>query len=70
MGKKFDKSLESERIKAYAKTSLEHGEIKDKQDIFLRKSPKDVDEIIKTTTPETLTQEQMKLLEIHDQTNH
>ena len=31
---------------------------------------KDVDEIIKAMTPETLTQERTKLLEIHNRTNH
>ena len=29
-----------------------------------------MDEIIKAVTPKTLTQEQMKLLEIHERTNH
>ena len=43
---------------------------KNKQDIFLDINPKDVDDIIKAMTPETLMQEQMKLLEIHDITNH
>ena len=68
--KKFDKSLELGRKEAYAKASLEHGKTKDKQDIFLDNNTKDVDEIIKAMTPKTLTQQQMKLLEIHDQTNH
>ena len=70
IGKKFDKSLESERKEAYEKASLEHEQSKDKQDIFLDNNPKDVDEIIKAMTLETLTQEQMKLLEVHDRTNH
>ena len=45
---------------------MEHEQSKDKQYIFLDDYPKDVDEIIKAITPKTLTQEQMKLLEIHD----
>ena len=69
-GKKFDKSSESERKEAYEKASLEHEESKYKQDIFLENNPKDVDEIIKSMNPETLTQDQMKILEIHDRTNH
>ena len=68
--KKFEKSSESERKEAYEKASLEHEQSKDKQDIFLDNNLKDVGEIIKEMTPETLTQEQMKLLEIHDRTNH
>ena len=70
IGKKFDKYLESERKEAYEIASLEHEKSKYKQDIFLDNNPKDIDEIIKAMTPETLTQEQMKLLEIHDRTNH
>ena len=35
IGKKFDKSSESERKEAYEKESLEHEESKYKQDIFL-----------------------------------
>ena len=63
IGKKFDKSLESERKEAYEKASLEHKQSKDKQDIFLEKNDKkDADEIIKAMSPETLTQEQTKLL--------
>ena len=69
IGKKIDKSSESERKEAYEKASLEHEQLKDKKDIFLDDNPKDVDEIIKAITPETLTQDQMKLLEIHDRTN-
>ena len=68
--KKFEKSSEAERKEAYEKASLEHEQSKDKQDIFLDDNPKDVDEIIKAITPETLTQDQMKLLEIHNRTNH
>ena len=67
--KKFDKSLESERKEEYERASLKHEQSKDKQDIFLDYNPKDVDEIIKEMTPETLTQDHMKLLEIHDRTN-
>ena len=70
IGKKFDKSSEAERKEAYEKASLEHDQSKDKQDIFLDNNPKDADEIIKAMTPENLTQEQMKLLEINDRTNH
>ena len=70
IGKKFDKSSESERKEAYKKASLEHEKSNDKHDIFLDDNPKDVDEIIKAMTPENLTQDQMKLLEIHDRTNH
>ena len=54
----------------YEKASLEDEKSKDKQDIFLDNNPKDVDEIIKEMTLETLTQDQMKLLEIHNRTNH
>ena len=70
IGKKFEKSLESERKEAYEKASLKYEQSKDKHDIFLDNNPKDVDDIIKTMTPETPTQEQMKLLEIYDRTNH
>ena len=62
MGKKFDSSSEAVRKEAYEKASLEHEKSKDRQDIFLDKNDKkDVDEIIKAMTPETLTQEQKKL---------
>ena len=67
---KFDKSSEPERKEAYEKASLEHEQSNKKQDTFIDNNMKDVDGIIKETTPETLTQEQMKLLEIHDTTNH
>ena len=70
IGKKFDKSSELERKEEYEKASLEHQQSKDKQDIILDNNPKDVDEIIKAMTTKTLTQEEMKLLEIHDRTNH
>ena len=70
IGKKFNKYLESERKEAYEKASLEQEQSNDKQDIVIDNNPKDMDEIIKTMTPETLRQEQMKLLEIHDRTNH
>ena len=70
IGNKFNKYSESERKEAYEKASLKHNQSKDKQDIFLDNNPMDVDEIIKAMTPETLTQEQIKLLEIHDRTNH
>ena len=50
------------RKEVYEKASLEHEQSKDKQDIFIDNNPKDVDEIIKAMTPETLTQEQMTLL--------
>ena len=70
-GKKFDSVLEVVRKEAYEKASLEHEQSKYKQDIFLDKNyKKDADEIIKSMTPETLTQEHMKPLEIHDKTNH
>ena len=36
----------------------------------LKNDKKDADEIIKAMTPETLTQEQTKILEIHDKKNH
>ena len=68
--KKFDKSSEPERKEAYEKASLEHEQSNKKQDTFIDNNMKDVDGIIKDTTPETITQEQMKLLEIHDTTNH
>ena len=70
IGKKFEKSLESERKEAYEKASLGHEQSKDKQDIFLDNDPKDVDDIIKEMTPGTLTQDQMKSLYIHNRTNH
>ena len=70
IGKKFDKSSESERKVAYEKAYLEDKESKDKQDICLKNNPKDVDEIIKAMNPKTLTQEQIKLLEIYDKKNH
>ena len=59
-----------ERKEAYEKTPLEHDQSKYKQDIFLDNNPKDVDAIIKAMTPKTLMQEQMKLIEIHNITNH
>ena len=62
--------MESERKEAYEKASLEHEQSKEKQDIFLENNQKDADKIIKAMTPETLMQEQMRLLEIHDRTNH
>ena len=68
--KKVHKSSELERKEAYDKASPENKQSKDKQDIFLDNNSKDVEEIITAITPETLTQEQMKLLEIHDRTNH
>ena len=67
---KVDKSLELERKDAYTKAPLEHREKKDKQDIFLDNKPKNVDEIINTMTPKTLTQDKMKLLENNDKKNH
>ena len=70
IGKKFDKSSESEIKEAYEKASLEHEQSKYNQDIFLEDNPKDVDEIINAMTPETLTQDHTKLLEIHNRTNH
>ena len=70
IGKKFDKYSELERKEAYEKASLDNEESKDKQDIFLENNSKYVDDIIKEMTPKTLTQEQMKFLEIHNQTNH
>ena len=70
IGKKFDESSELERKEAYEKASLEHEQSNKKQDTFIDNNMKDVDGIIKETTPETLTQEQMKVLEIHDTTNH
>ena len=69
--KQFDRVSEAVRKEAYEKSSLEHEKSKDKQDIFLDKNyKKDADEIIKAMTPKTLTQEQKKLLEIHDKKNH
>ena len=62
IGKKFEKSSEAERKEAYEKASLDHKQSKDKQDIFFDNNPKNADEIIKAMTPETLMQEQMKLL--------
>ena len=70
IGKQFNSVSEAVRKEAYEKASLEHEKSKDKKDIFLDNNPKDVDETIKAMTPETLTQEQMKLLENHDRTNH
>ena len=70
IGNKFDKSSEPEIKDAYDKSSLEYEQSKDKQDIFLENNPTDVNGIIKTMTHKTLTQEKMKLLEIHDRTNH
>ena len=49
---------------------MEHEKSKHKQEIFIDNILKDMDEIIKAMTPETLTQDQMKILEIHDRTNH
>ena len=51
IGKKFDRSSESERKEVYEKASLEHKKSKDKQDIFLYNNPKDADETIKSMTP-------------------
>ena len=70
IGKKFNKSSESEIKEAYEKASLNNEESKDKQDILLDNSLKDADDIIKAMTTENRTQEQMKLLEIHDRKNH
>ena len=71
IGKQFDRVLEVVRNEAYEKASLEHDKSKDRQDIFLDKNDKkDADKIIKAMTPKTLTQNQTKLLEIHDKTNH
>ena len=71
IGKQFNSVSEAVRKEAYEKASLEHEQSKDKQDIFLDKNDKkDADEIIKAMTPESVTQEQTKLLEIHDKTNH
>ena len=71
IGKKFDSISEAARKEAYEKASLEHEQSQDKQDIFIDKNDKkDTDEIIKAMTPKTLTQEQTKLLEIYDKTNH
>ena len=68
--KKFDSVSEAVRNDAYDKASLEHEQSKDNQDIFLDKNDKkDADEIIKAMTPKNLTQEQTKILEIHDKTN-
>ena len=55
---------------ACEKASLEHEESKDKPDVFLDNNPKYVDYIIKAMTPETITQEKIKLLEIHYRKNH
>ena len=68
--KKLDKSSEAERKEAYEKASLEHKQSRYKQDIFLENNLKNVYDIIKAMTPETLKQERMTLLEIHDRTNH
>ena len=57
IGKKFDMYSEAERKEAYEKASLEHEQSKDKQNISPENNPKNVDEIIKAMTPETLTQE-------------
>ena len=71
IGKKFDSFSEAVRTEAYQKASLEHKQSKDKQDVFLEKNDKkDADEIIKAMSPETLTQEQTKPLDIRDRTNH
>ena len=52
-------------------STLGNRQSKDEQDIFLDKNDeKDADEIIKAMTPKTLTQEQTKLLDIHNKTNH
>ena len=67
--KKLDKYLEVERKEAYEKASPEHEQSKDKQDILLEKNPKDVDKINRAMTPENLTQDHMKRLDIHDRTN-
>ena len=71
IGKKFDSVSEAVRKEAYEKASLENEQSKDKQNILLDKNyKKDADEIIKAMTPETITQEQTKLLEIHDKRSH
>ena len=70
IGNKFDKYLEAERKEAYEKASLDHDQSKDKKDFFLDNNPKDAGEIINEMTPKTLTQEQMKILEIHDRKSH
>ena len=70
-GKKSDSFSEAIRKEAYEKASQEHKQSKDKQDIFLETNDKkDSYEIIKAMTPDTFTQEQTKLLEIHNRTNH
>ena len=70
IGKNFDRSSEAKIEEAYEKASLENEQSKDKQGIFLYNNPKDADEIIKVMTPKTLTQEQMKLVEIHERKNY
>ena len=59
IGKQFDSVSEAVGKEAYEKASLEHEQSKYKQDIFLDNNPKDIDEIIKAMTPETLTQESL-----------
>ena len=71
IGKKSASFSEAVREEAYEKASLEHDQSKDKKDIFIGKNDKkDADEVIKDITPKTLTQEQTKLIEIHDRINH
>ena len=63
--------MEAVRKEAHEKASLEYEQSKDEKDIFLDKNDiNDAGEIIKAMTPKTLTQEQKKLLEIHDKKNH
>ena len=57
IGKKFEKYSESERKEAHKKALLEHEQSKDKQGMVFENILKDVDDIIKAMTPETLTQE-------------
>ena len=69
--KKLESFSEAVRKEAYEKASLEHKQSTDKQDIFLETNDKkDADEIIKAMTPETLTQERTKLLEICNRKNN
>ena len=57
IGKKFEKYSKSERKEAHKKALLEHEQSKDKQGMVFENILKDVDDIIKAMTPETLTQE-------------
>ena len=71
IGKQFDRVSEAVRKEAYEKASPEHDQSKDKQNIFLDKNDKKyANETIKAMTPKNLTQDQTKLLEIHDKKNH